>query len=423
MSRKIAVFVIALLALGALEFGLLGASAAGLVGGRGRQTLPPVAERGKARPTPTPGTAASRGASIELDQPSPAAIRCDGNEPSSLRVSVRDSDGHTVKDGTPVRFSVFNGSASPPSVTTGKGRASTSVVVYSDLYSLQPNVVVDVGDLEAAIRVRCRPDSGCPLSPPPNASPPCGEPKPCNPSPGSGPMSPPCAPLSPPPCNPNAPSTPPCATPTPYPCNPSPGTGPMSPPCAPLSPPPCDPNVPPFSPPCASPPTPTGIGGRIFIGTPSFVKGKIVVPVYTTTSTSPYSAFNVHLLFDGSLLSFATATDFASGGVLETSGANTFCIAQSWDSGSGLIGTCSILGAASTTSTGPLARITLTPKAASGCARLHLFTYGSPDGGDATTGTFTINSADATVQHNTYGADVTVNVADGRTGCAASPAG
>jgi hypothetical protein len=32
---------------------------------------------------------------------------------------------------------------------------------------------------------------------------------------------------------------------------------------------------------------------------------------------------------------------------------------------------------------------------------LHLFTYGAPDGGDSTTGTFTIN-ADATVQANTY---------------------
>jgi hypothetical protein len=205
----------------------------------------------------------------------------------------------------------------------------------------------------------------------------------------------------------------------------------MSPPCGQPepTPPPCLLSPPAVSPPCGQPePTPTsapapGIGGEIFIGTPSFVNGKIVVPVYTTTTTSAYSAFAAHLGFDGSLLSFATPTDFASGGALETSGASTFCIARSWDAGNGLISTCTILGAASTTSAGPLARITLTPKAVSGCARLHLFTYGLPDGGDATTGTFTINSADVTVQQNTYGADVTVNVADGRTGCAASPAG
>ena len=95
-------------------------------------------------------------------------------------------------------------------------------------------------------------------------SPPCAVPL-CIPSPGSGPFSPPCAAL---PCIPSpdsGPLSPPCATPTRGPvCIPSPGSGPLSPPCFfPPPPPPPQPTacVPspgsgPLSPPCVAPPPP-----------------------------------------------------------------------------------------------------------------------------------------------------------------------
>ena len=224
MNRKIMVFVVGLLA--------LGASASGLVGGSG-PALPPIAQRGNVPATPTPVATATppppspfaAAASVELLVPDPSAILCDGAHASMVRVFVRDYKGEAVPDGTYVNFSVFNGSPSPYYAQTFGGRASTSVVIYSDAYSLQPNVEVRTGGLETAIRVRCIPNSGCPLSPPPNASPPCGAPTPypCTPSPGSGPMSPPCEvvpPPSPPICAPSQ-TSPPCAPLRLYECAPS----------------------------------------------------------------------------------------------------------------------------------------------------------------------------------------------------------
>jgi hypothetical protein len=75
MNRKIMVFVVGLLALGALEFGLLGASASGIVGGSGN-TLPPIVDRGNVpvatstpetfipTSTPTPVSATDPGCAI-----------------------------------------------------------------------------------------------------------------------------------------------------------------------------------------------------------------------------------------------------------------------------------------------------------------------------------------------------------------------
>ena len=315
------VFVVGLLALGALEFGLLGASASGIVGGSGN-TLPPIVDRGNVpvatstpetfipTSTPTPASAPDPGcaisppdssppcsslaASIELNQPQPSAIQCDGSSTSLLHVTLRNRFGNVVDDGTPVQFSVFNGSPSPYFALTKNGQAETSIVIYSDSYSYEPNVSVRSGEMETAIRLRCLPNSGCPLSPPPDSSPPCGPtPFPCNPSPGADINSPPCAvetPISPPICFP----------------------GQTSPPCTPLSPPECDPNVqttPPCAPPSPPPPPPTGgIGGQIYIGTPELIDGKIRVPVNTTESTRPVlSGFNIHLVFDRRSLANAVA--------------------------------------------------------------------------------------------------------------------
>lgn len=264
MNKKIAAFVIALLALGALEFGLLGASASGLVGGSSG-ALPPISQRGIVQATgtstfplptstPTPASAPDPGCaisppqssppcsslahSIELDQPVPSAIACDGFSNSLLHVTLRNQFGNVVDDGTPVQFSVFNGSPSPYFALTKNGQASTSIVVYSDAYSYQPNVTVRSGEMETAIRLRCRPNSGCPLSPPASVSPPCGVQTPISPpicAPNQ--TSPPCTPLSPPAgcvtfdpagCGPEA-------TPTPIgpPSPPPPCTGFISPPAAP----------------------------------------------------------------------------------------------------------------------------------------------------------------------------------------------
>ena len=179
MNRKIIVFVVGLLALGALEFGLLGASASGIVGGSGHE-LPPISQRQNvaltdtATPTITPifvatatpppppslGCAISPpnasppcsalAASIELMRPDPSAIPCDGVSASILRVFVRNIHGNPVDDGTPVQFSVFNGSPSPYFALTKGGAVATSIVIYSDSYSFQPNVQVRSGDMETA---------------------------------------------------------------------------------------------------------------------------------------------------------------------------------------------------------------------------------------------------------------------------------
>lgn len=238
MNRNIKRIIVALVALAALEFGVLGAGAAG-IGGGDSPRVPPIAQR-RASPTPAPRTPTDlvSPASIQIT-PDRTAIRCDGADSARITIRLTDRRGKAVPDGTAVYFSVFNGSASPAFTSTHKGVATVQIVIYGDGYSYQPNVVITASHLEAGLRIRCFPDSGaCPVSPGGDC----------------GPFSPPCEPRSPgsvsPPC--------PTPTPTPYPCNPSPGSGPLSPPCGtpepPLSPPPCDVSPPSVSPPCGTPP-------------------------------------------------------------------------------------------------------------------------------------------------------------------------
>ncbi len=439
MNRKIIVFVVGLLALGALEFGLLGASASGLVGGSGHP-LPPISQRqnvaftATATPTITPifvatatpppppslGCAISPpnasppcsalAASIELMRPDPAAISCDGISASVLRVFVRNILGNPVDDGTPVQFSVYNGSPSPYFALTKGGAAATAIVIYSDAYSFQPNVTVRSGDMETAIRLRCKPNSGCPLSPPPNASPPCGPtPVPCNPSPGAGVNSTPCQP-------------------PPFTCNPSPGIGDVnSPPCVivtPISPPICAPNqtsppCTPLSPPPAPPPPTGGTGGQIYIGTPELINGKLRVPVNTTASTDPYRGFNAYLTWSGAIA-------VPSSPLAETTTSSVFGTAQIFCMpgadpivGASLFG-CATLDRSATTAAGNLTNFWLQPTGNGGCLQLHLFTYGGPDEGGTTRGTYTVNSNPIAAQLNTYGPDVYVNTTDG-TPCTPPP--
>jgi hypothetical protein len=228
--------VVTLLAVGALEFSLLGADAAGFVDAPGSGTI--FAAQQKKKPTPTPVQSGGP-ASIELI-PRPAVVDCTAGQSSRLTVKLADDRGHKIANGTDVFFWAEGGNVSPEFVQTRKGEASTEVTPF-----FGPGAIVHVesGDLQASINVRCGPLS-CVISPP-SASPPCATPEP----------------PSPPPCDENSswPLSPPCATPTPLPCPLSPPA--VSPPCViptptpPLSPPECDPSSPPtsVSPPCATP--------------------------------------------------------------------------------------------------------------------------------------------------------------------------
>lgn len=142
-------------------------------------------------------------------------------------------------------------------------------------------------------------------------------------------------------------------------------------------------------------------------------QGSVVrVPIVTSGSGfDPYTGFNVRLRWDPAVFSFQNADN--SGTVINS----PFCVEPLFDhdpDGGGVIWACTTLDFASpTTTTGLLGTIVLAVVSES-CSNLHLVTYGPPDGGDGTTGTFTI-SIDSQVQSNTYGPDVQA--------CAAGPAG
>ena len=239
MKRLIWILSGVMLLAAALEFGALGAAAAGAsfvpswINGAGsnaaaRNTNPcPTGHGQGCQPTPISppacqpdsqhGHAAAcdgQPASMQLT-PDPLTIHCDGVESSTVTVTITDVNGRPVPDGTLVRFAAYDGTARPSFTQTKRGIASTSVVFYSDIFPPGPNVTVDAGAFEAGVRVRCFPNSNqpaCPLSPP--SSPPCAPPPP-TPTPSCGPASPPVAPPS---------ISPPCATPTISPCAPSCGT-------------------------------------------------------------------------------------------------------------------------------------------------------------------------------------------------------
>lgn len=250
MKRKLWLVTGALLAVAAVEFGLVRAgSASAFFPWQHRRPDPPACGRSflPCRPTATPTRAptstpapppvsppvclpdAEHGhdaacegqpASMQLT-PDPLTIHCDGAEQSRVTVRVTDSRGRAVPDGTYVYFSPYNGSANPYFAQTHNGVASTYVRFYSDIFPYGPNVIVDAGPLEAGVRIRCFPESNQgPVSPPA-----------CDPSGASPPSAyPPCptpTPTSTPGC---WPASPPCATPTPrpsWPCDPS-GASPPS---------------------------------------------------------------------------------------------------------------------------------------------------------------------------------------------------
>ena len=131
----------------------------------------------------------------------------------------------------------------------------------------------------------------------------------------------------------------------------------------------------------------------ITVGTPTLVAGKVRVPVSTTgTGLAAYTGFNVHLRWDQAVFSFSSAN--STGTVI----AGALCPAAVPDAdGAGVTFACTSVGGAGTTAPGLLATIVLTPTGA-GCSPLHLFTYGGADGGNASTGTYTIDATTHTPQ-------------------------
>lgn len=380
--KRIWLLSIVLLAVAAVEFGALGAASAGasFVPGwlaaskdahpeRRRDPTPrstpvspppcrPDREHGRDR------ACEGQPASIQLT-PDPLVIHCDGVERSTLTVRVTDANGRPVADGTYVSFWAYNGNTTPPFAQTKRGVASTSVSFYGDLFPAGPNVNVDVGPLEAGVRIRCFPLS--------NPQPP-----------------------SPPPCSPSPPSpSPPCATPTPPPCSPSPPPPSMSPPCPTPTPPspPCSPwfAPPSLSPPCATPtplPTPTPcpttspssgpVCGDSNLGSATIAVGAPAAPqaigsafIVTTEltafvpGTSPnWAGYDLELAYDATILQ---ANGIARG----------LCSAGDWG---GYTGPHIVSGCAfqANTATGTLDTITFTCLK-SGSSPLRLLRRGAPD--------------------------------------------
>jgi hypothetical protein len=151
-------------------------------------------------------------------------------------------------------------------------------------------------------------------------------------------------------------------------------------------------------------PTATPAAPTILVGAPSLVGGTVQLPVNTTGSGfAPYSGFSVHLRWTSSVFTFASAN--STGTVISS----PFCPNPIVDSdGAGVIYACTSTSGSATT-TGLLATIVLSP-AASGCSPLHLFTFAGIDGGDSTTGTYTIDAGSNSPQTTAY-TDGSANVA------------
>lgn len=153
-----------------------------------------------------------------------------------------------------------------------------------------------------------------------------------------------------------------------------------------------------------------GPGPQIVVGAPALVGGKVHVAVSAAGSGfDPYKSFSIHMRWDPAIFSPDVGGTSTAGTIIPSA----FCPPPSTAidvDGGGVVVACTGLGG-STSATGLLATISMTPLVVSGCSALHLFTFGAPDGGTAGSGTFT---GDATLQSkpqlNTY-LDGTANVA------------
>jgi hypothetical protein len=293
-----------------------------------------------------------------------------------LDVHLRKADGSDVADGATVLFSPYYSpsSLSPAIGHTVDGITSTMVRFGPSPFSFTPLVEVHVsaGRLQATFFIPCSLNS----------------------------------PVTPPPCPPGGLSKPGVTSPVSPPCPPQPTSTPTFGPCAP--------GQEQISPPVCIAPTPgPSIGGEISIGTPSLVDGEIHVPVLLSTPADPYRAFSITMVYDPAVLTVLGAT---SGDALAGIDGNPtpFCVGPAALAANREQFSCTVLGSGSSTKAGELAELAFSARAVAGCTTLHLFTYGPPDNGDANSGTFTVNdNSNLAVQQNTYGPDVSVNLADG----------
>jgi hypothetical protein len=143
-----------------------------------------------------------------------------------------------------------------------------------------------------------------------------------------------------------------------------------------------------------------GGGPTIEIGSPSLKDGRVLVPIEARgDGFSPYVGINVHLRWAPGVFHFG-AVD-ATGGPFD--GGHGLCAsatAGDGDRGGVAVG-CSLFGSQVTVGSAGLNFMIALVPAADGCSPLHLVTYGAPDGGDSSTGTYTLEN-ESTYQVNQY---------------------
>ncbi|MBF6601259.1 MAG: hypothetical protein IVW36_12200 [Dehalococcoidia bacterium] len=147
-----------------------------------------------------------------------------------------------------------------------------------------------------------------------------------------------------------------------------------------------------------------GVGPTIAVGATTLQGGKIRVAIETRgTGFVPYSGFGIHARWNPAI--FAVDSADPAGGPF--AGDAALCIgptASAGDAdGAGTIVACALKGSNTVSSSGLLTTLVFTPKG-SGCSVIHLTTLGAPDGGDTTTGTYTIEpeGTDVAPQVNAY---------------------
>lgn len=157
----------------------------------------------------------------------------------------------------------------------------------------------------------------------------------------------------------------------------------------------------------------SGAGGQIWIGPASVANGSLNVPVNTTASGHPWRGFNIDLVWDHSKFTYG---GFDNSNSLAAA-SQPFCSGATIGPPGGQVVGCTAIDGSTYSSAGNLIIFRLTPTGTLGCTTLHLFERGGTDGGDAATGSYTINSNDPSSQTNTYGADTGVD----QTGGACTP--
>ncbi len=162
----------------------------------------------------------------------------------------------------------------------------------------------------------------------------------------------------------------------------------------------------------------SGSGGTISLGSPQVNGATVTIPIDTSAPIDPYYGWNIHVRWDPTVLSYGSIT-YSLGGAI--------CPSFTDSDGGGVVLACAVTGGPALSSAGTLATLSLSDYG-SGCSTVHLMTYGGSDGGDTTTGTYTLNAADFVPHSNTYGADAIVDfggtcgaLAPGSTACGYSP--